>query len=70
MINTWRPTASTSKDKTDKETLQKEVSQLKSEMGDIKALLLTLVKSEKLIMTVEKVSQEELHAQFKTRLRV
>jgi hypothetical protein len=35
------------KDKTDKETLQKEVSQLKSEMGDIKALLLTLVQNQK-----------------------
>ena len=35
------------KDKTDKETLQNEVSQLKSEMGDIKALLLTLVQNQK-----------------------
>ena len=34
------------KDKSDKETLQKEVSQLKSEMGDIKALLLTLVQNQ------------------------
>ena len=35
------------KDKSDKETLQKEVSQLKSEMSDIKSLLLTLVQNQK-----------------------
>jgi len=34
------------KEKTDKEALQKEVSELKSEMSDIKALLLTLVQKQ------------------------
>jgi|TARA_Y100000289_G_scaffold18190_1_gene17347 hypothetical protein len=34
-------------EKTDKQALQKEVSQLKSEMSDIKALLLTLVQNQK-----------------------
>ena len=33
-------------EKTDKQALQKEVSQLKSEMSDIKALLLTLVQNQ------------------------
>ena len=32
--------------KVDKEALQKEVSDLKSEMGDIKSLLLTLVQNQ------------------------
>ena len=35
------------KERTDKEALQKEVSELKSEMSDIKALLLTLVQNQK-----------------------
>ena len=34
------------KERTDKEALQKEVSELKSEMSDIKALLLTLVQKQ------------------------
>jgi hypothetical protein len=34
------------KEKLEKDTLQKEVSQLKSEMGDIKSLLLTLVQNQ------------------------
>ncbi len=34
------------KAKAEKETLQKEVSQLKSEMSDIKSLLLTLVQNQ------------------------
>ena len=34
------------KERTDKEALQKEVSELKSEMSDIKALLLTLVQNQ------------------------
>ena len=35
-----------SQDKEEKQTLQKEVSLLKSEMSDIKSLLLTLVKNQ------------------------
>ena len=35
------------KEKSDKEALQNEVSQLKSEMSDIKSLLLTLVQNQK-----------------------
>ena len=35
------------KAKSDQEALQKEVSDLKSEMGDIKSLLLTLVQNQK-----------------------
>ena len=35
------------KEKLEKRTLQKEVSQLKSEMSDIKSLLLTLVQNQK-----------------------
>ena len=35
------------KTKSEKEALQKEVSDLKSEMSDIKALLLTLVQTQK-----------------------
>lgn len=35
------------KELTEKEALQKEVSQLKSEMSDIKALLLTLVQNQR-----------------------
>ena len=34
------------KEKLEKDALQKEVSQLKSEMGDIKSLLLTLVQNQ------------------------
>ena len=34
------------KERTDKEALQKEVSELKSEMSDIKSLLLTLVQKQ------------------------
>ena len=35
------------KEEAEKKALQKEVSDLKSEMGDIKALLLTLVQNQK-----------------------
>jgi len=35
------------KELSEKEALQREVSQLKSEMGDIKALLLTLVQNQR-----------------------
>lgn len=35
------------KEQTDKKTLQNEVNQLKSEMGEIKSLLLTLVQNQK-----------------------
>ena len=35
------------REKSEKEALQNEVSQLKSEMSDIKALLLTLVQNQK-----------------------
>ena len=35
------------KEMTERDALQKEVSQLKSEMGDIKALLLTLVQNQR-----------------------
>ena len=35
------------REKVEKDTLQKEVSRLKSEMGDIKALLLTLVQNQR-----------------------
>ena len=48
-------------------TLQNEVSELKSDMSEIKSLLLTLVQKQNIIMTVEKVSQEEMHSQFKER---
>ena len=58
------------KAKTEKETLQKEVSQLKSEMSDIKALLLTLVQNQKqFIMSIEQVSQTEMLRQFKERFK-
>ncbi len=57
-------------EKTDKQALQKEVSQLKSEMSDIKALLLTLVQNQKqFIMSIEQVSQTEMLRQFKERFK-